>query len=81
VQVANLRMVVFRCSRPNDLLAFAGSDKTLPEARYTDMNSVNIIAYMLSGNVNLSGKLLFTFPLKLEDALIMKEHTSTLRIS
>ncbi|MGI4875276.1 MAG: glycoside hydrolase family 3 C-terminal domain-containing protein [Janthinobacterium lividum] len=80
VQAANPNtVVVLLGGGPIDVSAFAGSAKAVLEAWYPGMEGGNALAHILFGDVNPSGKLPFTFPVKLEDAPAMKlgEYPST----
>jgi beta-glucosidase len=80
VQAANPNtVVVLLGGGPIEVAAFAGSAKAVLEAWYPGMEGGNAIAHVLFGDVNPSGKLPFTFPVKLEDAPAMKlgEYPST----
>ncbi len=72
-------VVVLMNGGPIDVSAFAGSAKAIVEAWYPGMEGGNAIAHVLFGDVNPSGKLPFTFPVKLEDSPAHKlgEYPST----
>lgn len=80
VLAANPRtVVVLLGGGPIDVSAWAGQAKSIVEAWYPGMEGGNALAHILFGDVNPSGKLPFTFPVKLEDAPAMKlgEYPST----
>jgi beta-glucosidase len=80
VLAANPRTaVVLLGGGPIDVSAWAGQTKALVEAWYPGMEGGNALAHILFGDVNPSGKLPFTFPVKLEDSPAMKlgEYPST----
>jgi beta-glucosidase len=64
---------------PIEVAPWAGQAKAIVEAWYPGMEGGNALAHILFGDVNPSGKLPFTFPVKLEDAPAMKlgEYPST----
>jgi beta-glucosidase len=72
-------VVVLLGGGPIDVSAWVGQTKALVEAWYPGMEGGNAIAHVLFGDVNPSGKLPFTFPVKLEDspALKLGEYPST----
>jgi beta-glucosidase len=80
VLAANPRtVVVLLGGGPIEVAAWAGQAKSIVEAWYPGMEGGNALAHILFGDVNPSGKLPFTFPVKLEDAPAMKlgEYPST----
>jgi beta-glucosidase len=80
VLAANPRtVVVLLGGGPIDVSAWAGQAKGIVEAWYPGMEGGNALAHILFGDVNPSGKLPFTFPVKLEDSPAMKlgEYPST----
>ena len=80
VQAANPNtVVVLLGGGPIEVAAWAGQAKAVLEAWYPGMEGGNALAHVLFGDVNPSGKLPFTFPVKLEDAPAMKlgEYPST----
>jgi beta-glucosidase len=80
VLAANPRTaVVLLGGGPIDVSAWAGQAKGILEAWYPGMEGGNALAHILFGDVNPSGKLPFTFPVKLEDSPAMKlgEYPST----
>jgi beta-glucosidase len=80
VQAANPNtVVVLLGGGPIDVSAWAGQTKALVEAWYPGMEGGNAIAHILFGDVNPSGKLPLTFPVKLEDSPVSKlgEYPST----
>lgn len=80
VVAANPRTaVVLLGGGPIDVSAWAGQAKGIVEAWYPGMEGGNALAHILFGDVNPSGKLPFTFPVKLEDSPAMKlgEYPST----
>ncbi|GAA4498111.1 glycoside hydrolase family 3 C-terminal domain-containing protein [Hymenobacter ginsengisoli] len=80
VVAANPRTaVVLLGGGPIDVSAWAGQAKSIVEAWYPGMEGGNALAHILFGDVNPSGKLPFTFPVKLEDSPAMKlgEYPST----
>jgi beta-glucosidase len=80
VQVANPNtVVVLLGGGPIDVSAWVHQTKALVEAWYPGMEGGNALARILFGDVNPSGKLPFTFPVKLEDAPAHKlgEYPST----
>jgi len=80
VQAANPNtVVVLLGGGPIEVASFAGSSKAVLEAWYPGMEGGNALARILFGDVNPSGKLPFTFPVKLADAPSMKlgEYPST----
>jgi len=72
-------VVVLLGGGPIDVSAWVGQTKALVEAWYPGMEGGNALAHVLFGDVNPSGKLPFTLPVKLEDAPAMKlgEYPST----
>ena len=72
-------VVVLLGGGPTDVSGFVGQAKALVEAWYPGMEGGNALASILFGDVNPSGKLPFTFPVKLEDAPAHKlgEYPST----
>ncbi len=72
-------VVVLLGGGPIEVAAWAGQAKAIVEAWYPGMEGGNALAHTLYGDVNPSGKLPFTFPVKLEDAPAMKlgEYPST----
>ncbi|TGD82423.1 glycosyl hydrolase [Hymenobacter wooponensis] len=72
-------VVVLMGGGPIDVSAWAGQTKGIVEAWYPGMEGGNAIAHVLFGDVNPSGKLPFTFPVKLEDSPAHKlgEYPST----
>ncbi len=72
-------VVVLLGGGPIDVAAWAGQTKAIVEAWYPGMEGGNALAHLLYGDVNPSGKLPVTFPVKLEDAPAMKlgEYPST----
>ncbi|MGI4863162.1 MAG: glycoside hydrolase family 3 C-terminal domain-containing protein [Janthinobacterium lividum] len=72
-------VVVLLGGGPIDVSAWAGATKALVEAWYPGMEGGNALAHVLFGDVNPSGKLPFTFPVKLEDSPAHKlgEYPST----
>ncbi|MGI4740859.1 MAG: glycoside hydrolase family 3 C-terminal domain-containing protein [Janthinobacterium lividum] len=80
VLAANPRtVVVLLGGGPIDVSAWAGQAKGIIEAWYPGMEGGNALAHILFGDVNPSGKLPVTFPVKLEDSPAMKlgEYPST----
>ncbi len=80
VQAANPNtVVVLLGGGPIEVAAFAGQSRAVLEAWYPGMEGGNALAHILFGDVNPSGKLPFTFPVKLEDAPAHKlgEYPST----
>jgi beta-glucosidase len=80
VLAANPRtVVVLLGGGPIDVSAWAGQAKGILEAWYPGMEGGNALAHILFGDVNPSGKLPVTFPVKLEDSPAMKlgEYPST----
>ncbi|SFQ81015.1 glycoside hydrolase family 3 C-terminal domain-containing protein [Hymenobacter arizonensis] len=80
VQAANPNtVVVLLGGGPMDVSAWVGQTKALVEAWYPGMEGGNALAHILFGDVNPSGKLPFTFPVKLEDSPAHKlgEYPST----
>ncbi|QKG58854.1 glycoside hydrolase family 3 C-terminal domain-containing protein [Hymenobacter sp. BRD128] len=80
VLAANPRTaVVLLGGGPIDVSAWASQAKGIVEAWYPGMEGGNALAHILFGDVNPSGKLPFTFPVKLEDSPAMKlgEYPST----
>ncbi|GAB3636634.1 glycoside hydrolase family 3 C-terminal domain-containing protein [Hymenobacter arcticus] len=80
VLAANPRtVVVLLGGGPIEVAAWAGQARGIIEAWYPGMEGGNALAHILFGDVNPSGKLPFTFPVKLEDAPAMKlgEYPST----
>ena len=71
--------VVLLGGGPIDVSAWAGQAKGIVEAWYPGMEGGNALAHILFGDVNPSGKLPFTFPVKLEDSPATKlgEYPST----
>ncbi|MDQ2769694.1 MAG: glycoside hydrolase family 3 C-terminal domain-containing protein [Bacteroidota bacterium] len=72
-------VVVLLGGGPIDVSAWAAQTNALVEAWYPGMEGGNALAHILFGDVNPSGKLPFTFPVKLEDAPAHKlgEYPST----
>jgi beta-glucosidase len=72
-------VVVLLGGGPIEVAPWAGQAKAIVEAWYPGMEGGNALAHILFGDVNPSGKLPFTFPVKLEDAPAMKlgEYPST----
>ncbi|GGG41096.1 glycoside hydrolase family 3 C-terminal domain-containing protein [Hymenobacter glacieicola] len=72
-------VVVLLGGGPIDVSAWAGQAKGIVEAWYPGMEGGNALASILFGDVNPSGKLPFTFPVKLEDSPAHKlgEYPST----
>jgi beta-glucosidase len=72
-------VVVLLGGGPIDVSAWAGQAKSIVEAWYPGMEGGNALAHILFGDVNPSGKLPFTFPVKLQDSPAMKlgEYPST----
>ena len=72
-------VVVLLNGGPVDVSAWVGQTPALVEAWYPGMEGGNALAHVLFGDVNPSGKLPFTFPVKLEDAPALKlgEYPST----
>ncbi len=72
-------VVVLLGGGPIEVAAWAGQAKAIVEAWYPGMEGGNALAHLLYGDVNPSGKLPVTFPVKLEDAPAMKlgEYPST----
>jgi beta-glucosidase len=72
-------VVVLYGGGPIDVSAWAGQAKGIVEAWYPGMEGGNALAHILFGDVNPSGKLPVTFPVKLEDSPAMKlgEYPST----
>ncbi|WP_082115864.1 glycoside hydrolase family 3 C-terminal domain-containing protein [Hymenobacter terrenus] len=72
-------VVVLLGGGPIDVSAWAGQTKAIVEAWYPGMEGGNALAHILFGDVNPSGKLPFTFPVKLEDSPAHKlgEYPST----
>ena len=72
-------VVVLLGGGPIDVSAWVGQTKALLEAWYPGMEGGNALAHVLFGDVNPSGKLPFTFPVKLEDSPSLKlgEYPST----
>jgi beta-glucosidase len=60
-------VVVLLGGGPIDVSAWAGQAKGIIEAWYPGMEGGNALAHILFGDVNPSGKLPVTFPVKLED--------------
>ncbi|WP_210516012.1 glycoside hydrolase family 3 C-terminal domain-containing protein [Hymenobacter terricola] len=80
VQAANPNtVVVLLGGGPMDVSAWVGQTRALVEAWYPGMEGGNALAHILFGDVNPSGKLPFTFPVKLQDSPAMKlgEYPST----
>ncbi|MDO7886453.1 glycoside hydrolase family 3 C-terminal domain-containing protein [Hymenobacter cheonanensis] len=80
VLAANPRTaVVLLGGGPIDVSAWVSQAKGIVEAWYPGMEGGNALAHILFGDVNPSGKLPFTFPVKLEDSPAMKlgEYPST----
>jgi len=80
VLAANPRTaVVLLGGGPIEVAPWAGQAHSIVEAWYPGMEGGNALAHILFGDVNPSGKLPFTFPVKLEDAPAMKlgEYPST----
>ncbi|PJJ47726.1 glycoside hydrolase family 3 C-terminal domain-containing protein [Hymenobacter chitinivorans] len=72
-------VVVLMGGGPIDVSAWAGQAKGIVEAWYPGMEGGNALAHILFGDVNPSGKLPLTFPVKLEDSPAHKlgEYPST----
>jgi len=72
-------VVVLLGGGPIDVSAWVGQAKGLIEAWYPGMEGGNALAHILFGDVNPSGKLPLTFPVKLEDSPTSKlgEYPST----
>jgi beta-glucosidase len=72
-------VVVLLGGGPIEVAPWAGQAKAIVEAWYPGMEGGNALAHILFGDVNPSGKLPFTFPVKLEDSPAMKlgEYPST----
>lgn len=72
-------VVVLLNGGPIDVSAWAGQAKGIVEAWYPGMEGGNALAHVLLGDVNPSGKLPMTFPVKLEDSPAHKlgEYPST----
>ena len=72
-------VVVLLGGGPIDVSAWASQAKGIVEAWYPGMEGGNALAHVLFGDVNPSGKLPFTFPVKLEDSPAHKlgEYPST----
>jgi beta-glucosidase len=72
-------VVVLLGGGPIETSAWAGQAKAIVEAWYPGMEGGNALAHILYGDVNPSGKLPVTFPVKLEDSPAMKlgEYPST----
>ncbi len=72
-------VVVLMGGGPIEVAGWAGQTKAIVEAWYPGMEGGNALAHVLFGDVNPSGKLPFTFPVKLEDspALKLGEYPST----
>jgi len=72
-------VVVLLGGGPIDVSPWAGQAKGIVEAWYPGMEGGNALAHILFGDVNPSGKLPVTFPVKLEDSPAMKlgEYPST----
>ncbi|MBO2011262.1 glycoside hydrolase family 3 C-terminal domain-containing protein [Hymenobacter negativus] len=72
-------VVVLLGGGPIEVSAWAGQAKGIVEAWYPGMEGGNALAHILFGDVNPSGKLPVTFPVKLEDAPAHKlgEYPST----
>ena len=80
VLAANPRTaVVLLGGGPIDVSAWASQAKGIVEAWYPGMEGGNALAHILFGDVNPSGKLPFTFPVKQEDSPVFKlgEYPST----
>jgi len=80
VQQANPNtVVVLLGGGPIDVSPWVGQTKALVEAWYPGSEGGNALAHVLFGDVNPSGKLPFTFPVKLEDSPAHKlgEYPST----
>jgi beta-glucosidase len=61
-------VVVLMGGGPIDVSAWAGQARGIVEAWYPGMEGGNALAHILFGDVNPSGKLPLTFPVKLEDS-------------
>jgi beta-glucosidase len=61
-------VVVLLGGGPIDVSAWAGQARGIVEAWYPGMEGGNALAHILFGDVNPSGKLPLTFPVKLEDS-------------
>ncbi|MBD2723136.1 glycoside hydrolase family 3 C-terminal domain-containing protein [Hymenobacter sp. BT189] len=61
-------VVVLLGGGPIEVAPWVGQANALVEAWYPGMEGGNALAHILFGDVNPSGKLPFTFPVKLEDA-------------
>jgi beta-glucosidase len=72
-------VVVLLGGGPIDVSAWAGQARGIVEAWYPGMEGGNALAHILFGDVNPSGKLPLTFPVKLEDspAHVLGEYPST----
>jgi beta-glucosidase len=72
-------VVVLLGGGPIEVALWASQAKAIVEAWYPGMEGGNALAHILFGDVNPSGKLPFTFPVKLEDSPAMKlgEYPST----
>jgi beta-glucosidase len=72
-------VVVLLGGGPIDVSAWAGQAKGIIEAWYPGMEGGNALAHILFGDVNPSGKLPITFPVKLEDnpTAVLGEYPST----
>jgi beta-glucosidase len=72
-------VVVLLGGGPIETAAWAGQAKAIVEAWYPGMEGGHALAHILYGDVNPSGKLPVTFPMKLEDSPAMKlgEYPST----
>jgi beta-glucosidase len=72
-------VVVLLGGGPIEVAPWASQAKAIVEAWYPGMEGGNALAHILFGDVNPSGKLPFTFPVKLEDSPAIKlgEYPST----
>ena len=72
-------VVVLLGGGPIDVSAWAAQARSIVEAWYPGMEGGNALAHILFGDVNPSGKLPLTFPVKLEDSPVNKlgEYPST----
>ncbi|WP_083322204.1 glycoside hydrolase family 3 C-terminal domain-containing protein [Hymenobacter lapidarius] len=72
-------VVVLLGGGPIDVSAWAAQTRAIVEAWYPGMEGGNALAHILFGDVNPSGKLPLTFPVKLEDSPVTKlgEYPST----
>jgi beta-glucosidase len=72
-------VVVLLGGGPIDVSPWVGQTKALVEAWYPGMEGGHALAHLLFGDVNFSGKLPLTFPVKLEDSptAVLGEYPST----